>query len=920
VGWVRSTEATGNHFTDPQILVGHSDKRPPTYDVTYKGAAQFHPDPIPLGATITNASVSLHGNEWIYNEVPGNWDMKMLGQSIDNNWVNHAYSNINGALTDAVLQPTLVNSDLEVGLWNAFYFTPAQYSMLMSRVNTGNVSFRIDGPTPPAVFAGLIFAWTSGNKMGGGVSHEAPRLTISYSTTGDTLGPVISNALADPSPTWGATQVVLNATASDVTTGNSGVVRVEYFIDIDPGVGNGLPLMPVDEGFDSDTEDATLLLDVTSIPTGAYTVYFRAQDGAGNWGPEEPVALIIEPPDNELPMIENVMASPSPQEIFGNVNISANITDNYDVADAWVNITMPDSSWDNQSMDNILDSYYYEIAYDQLGNHDFVIWALDPAGNWNFSVGSFYIGDWTSPVITGIQALPSQLEVNGNVNISATITDNSGVVSSASVEITDPNLVILGNFTMMNMGSTYFHEALYNPPLGTYDFVIWANDGLDNWNSGSGSFEIVDTTAPIADAGVDILTDEDLEITFNASGSWDNHVIDNYTWNFTDNGQDIFMYGEFPTYTFDTPGAYLVTLNVTDDTGLWAIDTVWVFVTDITAPIADAGNDIYTDEDVQVNFDGSGSSDNSGQIANYTWSFTDEGLEYLYGPTPSYTFQTPGSFTVTLTVRDLSGHDDTDTLTVYVSDVTIPNVDAQANPDIQEVYGSVEISADVSDNVLVDEVLVDISYGLNNQVGNFSMTHDAVLDAWIFSMAYDNVGDYEYTVWASDTSDNWNQFSGTFKIRDSTAPVIIHVPVTTGNEGETIEITATIEENYMLKSVWIVYTDIGGIFHNATMTISDGQYVYDIPAQPDGGKVTYTIWAEDQHGNIASTENYEIVVEAEQMGLLPYLLIILIIFVVLIILMTFYIWRRTRDSEEEETEREESSEEQAGEIEEAHED
>jgi len=896
VGWVRSTELTGNHFTDPQILVGHSDKRPPTFDVTYKGAAQFHTDSIPVGATITSAKVSFYGNEWIYNEVPGNWDLVLLDQSIDSNWINHAYPDMEFAPIDATAQPTLDNSDLEVGVWNTFYFSPAQFPMLRSRVNTGNISFRIDGPSPPTVTVGLIFAWSSGNKVGGGMSPEAPRLTITYSMTGDSLGPIIVNKLAEPNPTWGAPEVTLNATASDATTGNSGVVGVEYYVDVDPGLGNGFPLMPVDEGFDSDTEDATLLVDVTSLPFGMHTVYIRALDSAGNWGPEETIILSVQPPDAKLPEIENVTALPSPQEIFGNVNITANITDNLVVSGAWINITRPDASWDNQSMNNVLDSFYYDITYDLLGTHDFVIWASDQAGNWNSSIGAFEIIDSIPPSIL-VSVNPPQQEVHGWVNVSATITDAIEVYG-AWINMTKPDASQL-NDTMYNTSATeFYYNITYDDLLGPYDFTIWANDTNDNWNSALGNFEIVDTTPPNANAGADIFTDEDALVAFDASSSSDNFLIDNYTWTFIDNSVGIFLYGQFPTYTFNSPGAYIATLKVTDTVGLWDTDIVVVSVADVTYPIADAGDDIYTDEDAVVIFNGLGSSDNSGQI-NYTWSFFDDGPKYLFGPTPPYTFQTPGVYTVTLTVMDLAGLEDTDNLIVYVSDITLPVIDAYATPEIQEVFGSVKISSEVSDNYQVDKAFVEINYGLDESIGNFSMLFDAPSNTFTFSMIYDTVGGYNFTVWANDTSDNWNSYSGSFLIQDSTNPTIDHDPVSSGAVDETITIRALIEDNYGVKEVKIVYTDVDGILHNESMDLSEGQYVFTIPAQPSPGTITYTILAEDENGNVAVTEEYIISIEAEQFSPIIYALLVLIIFVLLILLIMYYYRRKTKGTKEE---------------------
>ena len=97
------------------------------------------------------------------------------------------------------------------------------------------------------------------------------------------------------------------------------------------------------------------------------------------------------------------------------------------------------------------------------------------------------------------------------------------------------------------------------------------------------SFRTKDVTPPVADAGPDQWVDEDTIVTFDGSGSTDNVGIDNYTWTFM-YGTLQTLYGVTPSYTFNTPGTYVVTLNVTDNAGNWAVDVINITVEDITPP------------------------------------------------------------------------------------------------------------------------------------------------------------------------------------------------------------------------------------------------------------------------------------------------------------------------------------------------
>ncbi|MGD9963542.1 MAG: M14 family zinc carboxypeptidase [Thermoplasmata archaeon] len=89
-------------------------------------------------------------------------------------------------------------------------------------------------------------------------------------------------------------------------------------------------------------------------------------------------------------------------------------------------------------------------------------------------------------------------------------------------------------------------------------------------------------------------------------------------------------------------------------------------------PVADAGYDITVTVGEQVEFDASGSSDDSG-IVSYLWEFVYNGsVWYLDGPSASFSFWTPGVYEVTLTVADSQGSVDSDVVLVTVESTAIP--------------------------------------------------------------------------------------------------------------------------------------------------------------------------------------------------------------------------------------------------------
>lgn len=111
--------------------------------------------------------------------------------------------------------------------------------------------------------------------------------------------PAVSNLNVTPNPTGGATSVTVTADAADsVSNGvNSIIARAEYYIDADPGAGNGTPMQAADGAFDSANEALTASANVTGLTAGNHTVYVRARDAAGNWSQAVSVVLAVQPPD-----------------------------------------------------------------------------------------------------------------------------------------------------------------------------------------------------------------------------------------------------------------------------------------------------------------------------------------------------------------------------------------------------------------------------------------------------------------------------------------------------------------------------------------------------------------------------------------------------------------------------------------------
>jgi hypothetical protein len=99
--------------------------------------------------------------------------------------------------------------------------------------------------------------------------------------------PVVSAVVATPSPTAGAVLVTLTAQASDAVTV---VTRAEWFTGVDPGAGNGTPMVVTGVG----PWTVSSSIDVRGFSEGARILTVRVRDAAGNWSASVSTVLQVQ--------------------------------------------------------------------------------------------------------------------------------------------------------------------------------------------------------------------------------------------------------------------------------------------------------------------------------------------------------------------------------------------------------------------------------------------------------------------------------------------------------------------------------------------------------------------------------------------------------------------------------------------------
>ncbi|KHF24801.1 PKD domain-containing protein [Solemya velum gill symbiont] len=177
--------------------------------------------------------------------------------------------------------------------------------------------------------------------------------------------------------------------------------------------------------------------------------------------------------------------------------------------------------------------------------------------------------------------------------------------------------------------------------------------------------------APEANANGSYNGTAGIAVNFSSKDSKDEDgTIVSYAWSFGDGTSSS---DANPTHTYATPALYNVSLTVTDDDGATDTDNTTAEIIASTvnaAPIANANGPYSANTGDTVNFSSAGSSDNDGSITSYSWNFGDGNTSTSANPSHSYALA--GTYSVSLTVVDNDGADNTDSTSAVIEDEVPP--------------------------------------------------------------------------------------------------------------------------------------------------------------------------------------------------------------------------------------------------------
>ena len=344
----------------------------------------------------------------------------------------------------------------------------------------------------------------------------------------------------------------------------------------------------------------------------------------------------------------------------------------------------------------------YAVSFDGSGSSD-------PDGS--IASYSWDFGDSSPPNTT---VSPSHTYTSpGTYSAVLTVTDNQGATGTATKVITvipKPNILPNASITTVSVAGTIpltvnLSGSNSNDPDGTIASYSWdlGNGQTSTAVTAQGNYTVAGSytvTLTVTDnqggtgtqqLTIDVSADSNiapgasfsastvsgvapLAVSFNGSASSDvDGTIASYAWNFG-NGQNG-SGATPPAVTYSLPGTYIATLTVTDNKGATGSATKTITVTrpPNQSPVANVTPTPATGAaPLLVQLSSAGSTDPDGAITGYAWNFGNGTTST--SPSPSAVYNTPGTYTVSLTVTDNDGASAVKSITVSVSPPNLPPV------------------------------------------------------------------------------------------------------------------------------------------------------------------------------------------------------------------------------------------------------
>lgn len=298
-------------------------------------------------------------------------------------------------------------------------------------------------------------------------------------------------------------------------------------------------------------------------------------------------------------------------------------------------------------------------TYNAAGSYTVSLTVTGPGGSDTETKMGYITVTTPPPPVAAFSASPT----SGDAFLDVQFTDQStGVVTSWSWSFGDG-----GTSTGQNPQHTY------NTP-GTYSVSLTVT-GPGGSDTETRNNYITVTVPPPPEAGFSAIpTDGDafLSVQFTDTSTG---AISSWSWNFGDGGTST---GQSPQYTYEVPGTYTVSLTVSGPGGSDSeTKTDFITVTTPPPPVADfSANNTIGELPLHVQFT---DLSTGASVTSWSWDLDGDGTPDSTSRNPSWTYESGGTYSVSLTVSGLWG-DDTETKDDYITIAIPPTADFSATP------------------------------------------------------------------------------------------------------------------------------------------------------------------------------------------------------------------------------------------------
>ncbi len=195
--------------------------------------------------------------------------------------------------------------------------------------------------------------------------------------------------------------------------------------------------------------------------------------------------------DTVAPVVTSLRILPSSPQVAANATLVATVHDDQAVVQSWLDVRCQGGYHENVTMQRgAVTRWRHTQAYPRMGLYVARVWAFDAAGNVGSRLLRFSVVDTTPPAVSDLSATPSRQVPGGTVDVSARVTDASGV-ARAEVTLVAPNGTSSGPFAMaLNASDGRNHYGATFDSAGTWTFVVTATDIASNANRVTGTFDI----------------------------------------------------------------------------------------------------------------------------------------------------------------------------------------------------------------------------------------------------------------------------------------------------------------------------------------------------------------------------------------------------------------------------------------------